>query len=225
MDIMRDVIEKSLFNQVDDSSTPISLRLPASLNNELEELALTVGNTKTHLATVFIKAGVAHLNALLAERSLITQPAASQSSVPGNDSTAGPKKFLLNTNFNNNEASHYEMLKNREAAAFCKGWKEYICQLKEGDRVYLYQSGVGIIAAGTVHGDLIKGEYDGVAEDKYAKALTNFIIGFKAIPARRFKEITGGGANFRRTMVELSDNQADAVDQEISDLMSTAAVI
>ncbi|MNT84901.1 hypothetical protein D3C72_2249950 [compost metagenome] len=84
---------------------------------------------------------------------------------------------------------------------------------------------MGIIAAGTVHGDLIKGEYDGVAEDKYAKALTNFIIGFKAIPARRFKEITGGGANFRRTMVELSDNQADAVDKEISDLMSTAVVI
>lgn len=165
------------------------------------------------------------MNAILAERSLLTQATASQHSVTSNDCTVGPKKFLLNTNFNNNESSHYEMLKNREAAAFCKGWKEYICQLKEGDKVYLYQSGVGIIAAGIVHGGLVKSEYDGVAEDKYAKALTNFIIGFKAIPARRFKEITGGNANFRRTMVELSDKQADAVDKEITELMSTSAVI
>lgn len=66
------------------------------------------------------------------------------------------KTFMLNTNYNNDEETHFDMLKNQEAAAFCKGWKEYICQLSKGDTVYLYQSGVGIIASGVVDGELVK---------------------------------------------------------------------
>ena len=75
---------------------------------------------------------------------------------------------MLNTNFNNNKASHMTMLEN-QAAAFRKGWKEYICNLEEGDKVYLYQSGVGFVASGIVTGDLIKSEYRGQPEEKYSK--------------------------------------------------------
>ena len=126
---------------------------------------------------------------------------------------------MLNTNYNNDVETHFDMIKNQEAAAFCEGWKEYICQLSKGDKVYLYQSGVGIIASGVVDGELVKSEHYGVVDDKYAKPLKDFKTGFKAISARRFKELTGGGGNFRRTMIELTSMQAHAIAQEIERLM------
>jgi len=122
---------------------------------------------------------------------------------------------MLNTNYNNDEKTHFNMLRNQEAAAFCKGWKEYICQLSKGDTVYLYQSGVGIVASGIVSGDLEKHEYSGTSEEKYSKTLEDFKIGFKAISAKQFKDITNGGANFRRTMVELTLSQGQKVKTEI----------
>ncbi|MEI4926516.1 hypothetical protein Q8G50_28795, partial [Klebsiella pneumoniae] len=69
-----------------------------------------------------------------------------------------------------------------------------------------------------VDGELVKSEHYGVADDKYAKPLRDFKTGFKAISARRFKELTGGGANFRRTMIELTSMQAHAIAQEIEKL-------
>ena len=113
------------------------------------------------------------------------------------------------------------------AAPSAKGDDKFIttdylqqCQLSKGDTVYLYQSGVGIIASGVVDGELVKSEHYGVADDKYAKSLKDFKTGFKAISARRFKELTGGGANFRRTMVELNSMQSYAIAQEIERLTS-----
>jgi hypothetical protein len=47
----------------------------------------------------------------------------------------------------------------------------------KGDKVYLYQSGVGIIASGVVDGELVKSEHYGVADDKYAKPLKDFKTG------------------------------------------------
>jgi len=37
--------------------------------------------------------------------------------------------------------------------------------------VYLYQSGVGFVASGTVEGDLEKSDYDGITDAKYSKKL------------------------------------------------------
>ncbi|WP_261308278.1 ribbon-helix-helix domain-containing protein [Enterobacter roggenkampii] len=219
---LKEILKNSLFNQVDDSvSAPISIRLPTILNNELDELSLSLDRSKSSLISEFIKAGVAAANELLKEHSLISDELKEQLVDQREDSAASfmdRKAFMLNTNYNNDEETHFDMLKNQEAAAFCKGWKEYICQLSKGDKVYLYQSGVGIIASGVVDGDLVKSEHYGVADDKYAKPLKDFKTGFKAISARRFKELTGGGANFRRTMIELTSMQAHAIAQEIEKL-------
>lgn len=215
MSTLKEVIKKSLYNQADETTTtPISIRLPILLSNELDELSITLDRSKSYLISEFIKAGITETNAILAEKALLTEDENENQGQMINE-RIDKKSFMLNTNYNNNEDSHFDMLKSQEAAAFCKGWKEYICQLSIGDTVYLYQSGVGIIAVGTVSGDLKKSEYNGVVDDKYAKPLSDFKIGFKAISARQFKELSGGGANFRRTMVELTSEQALALDQEI----------
>ncbi|ECU6765030.1 hypothetical protein A6D65_25225 [Salmonella enterica subsp. enterica serovar Havana] len=220
---LKEILKNSLFNQVDDSvSAPISIRLPTILNNELDELSLSLDRSKSSLISEFIKAGVAAANELLKEHSLISDELKEQMAAGQREESdvfsLDRKTFMLNTNYNNDEETHFDMLKNQEAAAFCEGWKEYICQLSKGDKVYLYQSGVGIIASGVVDGELVKSEHYGVADDKYAKPLKDFKTGFKAISARRFKELTGGGANFRRTMIELTSMQAHAIAQEIERL-------
>ena len=213
---IRETLEKSFFDQTDESTTvPLSIRLPNHLNNELEELTLTLDKSKSFLLLEFIKAGIIETNKLLEEKAM--NPQIEEQRDP--EDFIKRKKFMINTNFNNDKSSHFQMLENQEAAAFCKGWKEYICNLSEGDKVYLYQSGVGFIASGTVARDLIKSEYEGKADDKYSKKLKDFKIGFKAISAKEFKALTNSGTNFRMTMVELTSKQTQKLDEEIEKRM------
>lgn len=214
---VRDAINHSILNQIDDATTtPVSIRVPLSLNNQLDELSLTLDRSKSFLVTEFIKAGIKETNALLEEKGAnpdIDDKCEDESH--DLKKVKIPKTFMLNTNYNNDPDTHFSMLKNEEAAAFCHGWKEYIKQLSNNDNVYLYQSGVGIVALGKVSGDLVKSEHSGIPDDKYSKSLKEFKVGFKAISAKEIKEITGEGANFRRTMVELSSNQAYKINIEI----------
>nr|QWQ66137.1 hypothetical protein [SPHINX/BMMF group 1 DNA sequence] len=217
---LRQILEQSLFDQTDESSTvPLSIRLPNNLNNELEELTITLDKSKSFLLLEFIKAGISETSNMSEDKAknpILESPRDSS------DFTTH-KKFMLNTNFNNNKASHMTMLENQEAAAFRKGWKEYICNLEEGDKVYLYQSGVGFVASGIVTGDLIKSEYRGQPEEKYSKKLKDFKIGFKAISAKEFKTLTGGGASFRTTMSELKPEQCRKLDMEIEKRMKSVS--
>lgn len=209
---IREILEESLFDQKDESTTiPLSFRVPSNLNNELEELTLTLDKSKTYLLLKFIEAGIVETNKILEEKSM--NPKIEDQRDP-ND-FLNRKNFILNTNYNNDKYAQLEMLEKQEAAAFYDGWKEHILNLSEGDKVYLYQSGVGFVASGKVSGDLEKSEYKGTAEARYSKKLTDFKVGFKAISAKKFKQLTNGGANFRLTLAKLSLNQAHALDSEI----------
>lgn len=214
---IRKALEKVIFDQTDESTTtPLSIRLPNHLNNQLEELTLTLDKSKSYLLLEFVKAGIEETNNILEERA--KNPKIEEE----RDTTnfLSTKFFMLNTNYNNDQSAHVKMLENKEAAAFYSGWKEYICNLKEGDKVYLYQSGVGFVASGTVTGELIKSEYKGKPDAKYSKELTDFKVGFKAISAKDFKSLTNDGANFRMTMVQLSSNQRYVLDDEINKRMN-----
>ncbi|HIF9291663.1 TPA: hypothetical protein ACX6Q0_003714 [Photobacterium damselae] len=213
---LRNAINNTILNQLDDTTTvSISLRLPLSVSNELDELALTLDRSKSFLVTEFIKAGIKETNAILEQKN--ANPIYVQSEENDTSDIKLPRSFMLNTNYNNDRESHFEMIRNKEAAAFCSGWKEYIERLSIGDRVYLYQSGVGFIAVGEVSGDLIKTEYNDIPDDKYSKSLKNFKVGFKAISAKEFKNMSENeSTNFRRTMVELSSKQAHKLNNEIN---------
>ncbi len=164
----------------------------------------------------FVKAGIEETNNILEERAKNPEIEEQRDT----SKILSTKPFMLNTNYNNDKTAHVKMLENQEAAAFYSGWKEYICNLQEGDKVYLYQSGVGFVASGTVTGDLIKSEYDSKPDAKYSKRLKDFKVGFKAISAKEFKLLTDDGANFRMTMVQLSLKQRQALDNEINKRMN-----
>lgn len=211
-----DLLATALFNQVDESSTtPLSIRLPNILVNELDELSLTLDKSRSFLINEYIKDGIRRTHELIQERT---------ANAPLNDERdpddfTKRKVFILNTNYSNNPDAHFEMIKNQEAAAFVTGWKHLIKNLCEGDKVYLYQSGVGFVASGKVTGDLIIGDYKGMAEEKYSKKLTDFKTGFKAITAKEFKDATGKGTNFRATLSEMSLQQGQKLDELIKNRM------
>ena len=110
MSVRKELLKNSLFNQVDDSvSTPISIRLPAVLNNELDELSLSLDRSKSSLISEFIKAGIADANELLKESSLISEELKEQLVDQREDNAASfmdRKAFMLNTNYNNDEEPH-----------------------------------------------------------------------------------------------------------------------
>lgn len=55
---------------------------------------------------------------------------------------------LINTNYGNDPIAHDYMLEQHRAAAFYGKWKHKIDNIEKGDWVLLYQSGVGVVAAG-----------------------------------------------------------------------------
>lgn len=199
-----DLLASALFNQVDESSTtPVSIRLPNLLINELEELSITLDKSKSFLINEYIKDGIRRTHELIQKH---TENLPINDEREPNDFTK-QKVFILNTNYSNNPEAHFEMINNQEAAAFVTGWKHLILNLREGDKVYLYQSGVGFVASGNATGDLIISDYKGQPDEKYAKKLANFKTGFKAISAKEFKKATGKGTNFRATLSEMTLHQ------------------
>ena len=66
---LRQILEQSLFDQTDESSTvPLSIRLPNNLNNELEELTITLDKSKSFLLLEFIKAGISETSNMLEDK-------------------------------------------------------------------------------------------------------------------------------------------------------------
>jgi hypothetical protein len=126
---------------------------------------------------------------------------------PYEDAKAG--FFLLNTNFANNHADHEDMLTNRKAAAYYSPWKQKIEQLSKGDTVFLYQSGVGVVAVGRASGNLRKAPHDGHADEEYFMALEHFQLVDPPIPAAKIKEITEANYVFRGTMFSMDEESGN----------------
>ena len=77
------------------------------------------------------------------------------------------------------------------------------CQ--KGDTVFLYQSGVGIVAIGKASGILEKRPHGNPQspEDEYAMPLKNFMLLDNPLPAAEVKEVTGVDYRFMGTMFAL----------------------
>jgi hypothetical protein len=140
---------------------------------------------------------------------------------PYEDARAG--FYILNTNYGNDPADHEDMLKNKKAAAYFAPWKLKIEQLSRGDTVFLYQSGVGIIAMGRASGTLQKAAYQGDpkhAEEEYFMALDRFQRIDPPVPAAKIKEVTGANYVFRGTMFSMDADSAAGLLAHIQQLVN-----
>ena len=122
--------------------------------------------------------------------------------------------YILNTNSSNAMQDHDDMLAHAKAAAYFDPWKFKIERLAKGDVVFLYQSGVGIVAFGEVDGRLVKAPYQGNAaqpDEEYSMKLQRFHRVSPALAAAEIKRITGINHVFMSTMFGLDADSGRAI--------------
>jgi hypothetical protein len=188
----------ALRQQQDEKTESITARIPTSYVAHLDELSSSLDVTRQFLLTEMIKDKVDEALALY-EKEQNTPPA-----IESDDEAAGGSRFfILNTNKRHDVASHRDMVTNGIAAAFCDPWKFQIERIKEGDTVFLYENGVGIVGMGIAPaGEAEKVEYDGVDEDAYRKKLTDYKR-VKPLNARDIKKAVGSNLIFLRTLFKV----------------------
>lgn len=202
---------KNLLNNTPPSDSQLlSVRVPPSMINKIDELAYELNKTRSDLVMLFINEGVDELLKQLNDKDI------KESFFETHTEDKDTRYFLLNTNFNNSESDHYTMLENKEASAFYKPWKKYIKNLRAGDIVFLYQSGHGIRGFGIVDKNLIIRDHNGNKDEWYSRKLNNFVSNFEAITAKKCKEITKYNHIFRRTLVSLKKSHGEALISEIN---------
>ena len=126
--------------------------------------------------------------------------------------------YVLNTNISNSQRDHDDMLANGKAAAYFDPWKFKIERLARGDVVFLYQSGVGIVAVGSADGRLLKAPYQQNPEhpdEEYFMKLTQFQRVSPAVTAAEIKKITEVNYVFMGTMFGLDADSGKAVKKFI----------
>ncbi|MEO6923979.1 MAG: hypothetical protein ABI142_09150, partial [Bryocella sp.] len=114
--------------------------------------------------------------------------------------------YILNTNTSNTQQDHIDMLSQGKAAAYFDPWKFKIERLAKGDVVFLYQSGVGIVALGEADGKLVKAAYQGNPahpDEEYSMKLRQFQHVSPPLTAGEIKEITRTNHVFMGTMFGL----------------------
>ena len=129
--------------------------------------------------------------------------------------------YILNTNYNNNPADHDDMISRKKAAAYFNPWKYKIDKLSKGDTVFLYQSGVGIVAAGKASGKLEKAPYHGNPEnenEEYFMALKAFQHIDPPLSASQIKTITETNYVFMSTLFSLDRESGERLRGHINDL-------
>ncbi|MGD0921676.1 MAG: EVE domain-containing protein [Terriglobia bacterium] len=108
--------------------------------------------------------------------------------------------YILNTNTAHDDQHHRVMLEKHKAIAAYNA-KGGIEQLQKGDTVFLYRSGHGIVAVGTVSGKLERRSYQ--EDEEYSRQLAEFRYVSPPISAAEIKEITRKNWIFRPTIFGL----------------------
>jgi hypothetical protein len=126
--------------------------------------------------------------------------------------------YILNTNFRNDEADHKSMLKEKIAAAYFSPWKHKIENLSKGDVVFLYQSGVGIVAVGKASGKLKIRNYHADSkhvDEEYYMKLNQFHLLGSPISASEIKGVTGVNHRFMSTMFGVDADNGKKLYKEV----------
>ncbi len=82
-------------------------------------------------------------------------------------------------------------------------WKEKIERISKGDVVFLYQSGVGIVAVGVATGNLKKRPYEGHPDEDYSMPLAKFEVMTNPMPAWEIKQLCGVNYRFMSTLFSI----------------------
>ena len=200
--------------QQEQKTEVITLRIPCTELGRIDELAFSLDVTRQRLLTEIINEGVQ--NALDELLKAFEREARN----PDNETEEEPngaRFFILNTNKANDPDTHHDMLNNGTAAAFLDPWKFKIERLKKGDVVFLYESGVGIVATGIASGNVEKLEYEGKPEEQYRQKLNKFRR-VKPINARDIKKVVGENLIFLQTLFKIPAAYGNKISKHLEDV-------
>lgn len=196
---------KEMINHSSESTQALSIRLPETMINEIDEISQIVDESRSSLIQTFIKAGLEEVEKQLNNQENNFQPIETKDK---------QRYFLLNTAYNFDKDFHYTMLKNGEASADTT-WKKNIEFLKEGDIIFLYQSGHGIVGYGKADTKLEIRDYQNGEEllkgEWYARKLNEFVKLEKPFSAKKCKDTTKSNLNFRNGMSQLTKAQGESL--------------
>lgn len=125
---------------------------------------------------------------------------------------------ILNTNIGNSREDHESMLKEKIAAAYFSPWKNKINSLSKGDVVFLYQSGVGIVAVGKASGKLQIRNYHNNPkniDEEYFMKLNQFHLLEAPMSASEVKSVTGVNHRFMSTMFGVDSESGKMLYKEV----------
>lgn len=129
--------------------------------------------------------------------------------------------YILNMNVvSNNQQDHDDMLAQGKAAAYFNPWKFKIERLAKGEVVFLYQSGIGIVALGEADGKLVKAPYQGNSaypDEEYSMKLRGFQRVDPPLSDAEIKKITGINHVFVSTMFGVDFANGKAIKKFIHD--------
>lgn len=186
----------------------VSLRLPAALLGDIDDLAVTLNVNRQELLYEFVSEGLKTALAVYEEQ----QNKPTEEFLDEGDITdSSPRYFVLNTNKRNDPDEHQKMVTNGIAAAFSDPWKYKIDKLRKGDTVFLYENGVGIVGFGKASGQL---EVDG---EKHQQKLTDYR---RAAPlhAREIKKLIGHNMVFLQTMFKAPAKSGALIEGALSQI-------
>lgn len=174
-----------------------TVRIPQSLQAVIEELAEYLSLSKQDIMLKLLEEG-----ANIAEQTIADALAQTESTA-----TERLRFHVLNTNKRHNIDDQGDMLREGIAAAFYGRCKLNIDRIQQGDIVFLYENGVGIIAYGKGSGQTLKKDRYGDKDECHYQKLSDFVILEQPISASQTKKILGRNVVFLRTMSSMPDGQ------------------
>ena len=128
--------------------------------------------------------------------------------------------YILNTNVSNSTDDDADMLLNHKAAAYFAPAKFSIKRIRKGDRVFLYRSGVGIVAVGIGSGELkIKNYHNDPSQEdeEYYTPLNDFRKLNKPLSAKDIKAVASSNFSFIGTLSEINAQEGIRLWEHIHD--------
>ena len=126
--------------------------------------------------------------------------------------------YILNTNYRNNPADHADMITHGKAAAYFDPQKHKIDRLAKGDTVFLYQSGVGIVAMGRASGRVERAPYQGNAEqadEEHFMSLEAFRRIDPPLSPAEIKAITETDYVFMSTLFSIDEESGEVLLEHV----------
>ena len=183
---------------------PTTVRIPLKLNSVIEALADQLDLSKQEMLLHLIEAGVK-----IAEDELkLDDPEEEKrKQVQADEEQQSCGFYILNTNKRHGLEDHEWMLTEGVAGAFYDPWKFNIDRIKEGDVVFLYENGVGIVAYGRGTGTVLLADYGDDVEETHYQKLDGFTVLSKPLSASEIRKTLARNVVFLRVMSAMPDGQ------------------